>query len=200
MAVDGTAAYDGHGDLPPLVANTVAAARLAGFTTSCLPQQGRLLQILASGIGAGRIGETGTGYGTGLAWMVSAAHPGARIVGIERDPRRAQEAQFVLADDPRVDIICGDWRELVREAPFDLLVLDGGGQGKGSEPPLEPGDWMLPGGLIVIDDFTPMTSWPPAHGGKPDHARMHWLEHPRMRTTEVRITPTAASLLGLYTG
>jgi predicted O-methyltransferase YrrM len=200
MAVDGTAAHDRYGDLPPLVANAVAAARRAGFTTSCLPQQGRLLQVLARGVGAGKIGETGTGYGTGLAWMVSAAHPDARIVSIEHDPRRAQDALLVFANDPRVHIICGDWRELVREAPFDLLVLDGGGQGKGSQAPLEPGDWMLPGGLIVMDDFTPMTTWPPTHGGQPDHARMHWLQHPRMRATEVRVTPTTASLLGLYTG
>jgi predicted O-methyltransferase YrrM len=52
---------------------------------SCLPQHGRLLQLLAGGIGVGTIGETGTGYGVGLAWMASAAHPDARLFSIERD-------------------------------------------------------------------------------------------------------------------
>ena len=200
VAIDGTAAYDECSDLPPLVATTVSVARRVGFTKSCLPQHGRLLQVLASGVGPGKIGETGTGRGTGLAWMASAAHSNAQIFSIERDPRRAHEAQLLFAHDSRVCIICGDWRELVREAPFDLLALDGGGQGKGSESPLESADWMQPGGLIVMDDFTPMTRWPPSHGGQPDHARMHWLEHPQMRATEVRVAPTAASLLGFYTG
>jgi hypothetical protein len=31
----------------------------------------------------------------------------------------------VFANDPRVHVRCGDWRELIREAPFDMLVLDG---------------------------------------------------------------------------
>ncbi|WP_051808144.1 hypothetical protein [Actinoplanes subtropicus] len=37
---------------------------------------------------------------------------------------------------------------------FDLLVLDGGGQGKADEPPLRPADWLRSDALVVIDDFT----------------------------------------------
>jgi predicted O-methyltransferase YrrM len=68
---------------------------------------------------------------------------------------RRGQAQQVFADEPRVQIRCGDWRELAQQAPFDLLVLDGGGQGKGDEPPLEPAEWLRPGGVVVLDDFTP---------------------------------------------
>lgn len=53
---------------------------------------------------------------------------------------------------------------------------------------------------MVLDDFTPATSWPPIHDGQPDHARMYWLDHPRLRTTEVRVSPTAASLVARYIG
>jgi predicted O-methyltransferase YrrM len=199
MTIDGTAAYDACEGLPPLVAATVATARRAGFTMSCLPEQGRLLQLLAGGIGAGTIGETGTGFGTGLAWLASGADPDARLFSVERDPGRAREASSLFRDRPQVRVDCGDWRDLARHGPFDLLVLDGGGQGKGSEPPLDPGDWLRPGGLVVLDDFTPMRSWPPILHGQPDQARMYWLEHPRLRTTELRVTPTAATLIGVLT-
>lgn len=200
MATCGPAHYKMHADVPLRVAAAVAAARDAGFTKSCLPQQGRLLQVLAAGVGVGRIGETGTGFGVGLAWMVSAAHPQARLFSIDHDHHRARRAQQVFADEPRVQIRCGDWHDLSREAPFDMLVLDGGGQGKSDEPPLDPAGWLRPGGVVVLDDFTPMTTWPPHHDGRVDTARMFWLEHPRLRTTEVRVTPTAATIVAMYIG
>jgi hypothetical protein len=89
---------------------------------------------------------------------------------------------------------------LRRDGPFDLLVLDGGGQGKGAEPPLEPGEWLRPGGVVVIDDFTPMVSWPPTLDGEPDRARLYWLEHPRLRTAEIKVTESAATLIATYIG
>jgi hypothetical protein len=57
-----------------------------------------------------------------------------------------------------------------------------------------------PGGLVVIDDFTPMTGWPPHHEGGPDEARLYWLEHPRLWTAELRLSPAAATLVGTYIG
>jgi predicted O-methyltransferase YrrM len=61
LSLAGTAAYDGRADLPPLVAAAVALARRTSFAHSCRPEQGHLLRLLASGVGAGAIGETGTG-------------------------------------------------------------------------------------------------------------------------------------------
>lgn len=200
MAIGGTDRYQARNDLPPRVAAAALAARHDNFAASCLPEQGRLLQLLAAGVGAGRIAETGTGYGVGLAWMASTAHPDARLFSVERDQRRARRARQLFAEDGRVEVRCGDWRDLAGEAPFDLLVLDGGGQGKADEPPLRPAEWLRPGAVVVIDDFTPMTTWPPRHGGRLDEARMYWLEHPRLRTAEIRVTPTAASLLATYVG
>jgi len=200
MTIGGTAAHAGRTDLPALVEAAVAAAGAAGFGMSCLPEHGQLLRLLAAGVGAGKIGETGTGCGVGLAWLASGAHDGARLVSVERDESRARVAQAVFAGDRRVRVHCGDGRDLAGEAPFDLLVLDGGGQGKATGPPLEPADWLRPGGLVVLDDFTPMTGWPPTHDGQPDTARLYWLEHPRLRACEVRVTPTAASILATYTG
>lgn len=199
MTTRGTSAHAGL-DLPEAVRRAVAVARLAGFDNSCLPEQGGLLRVLASGVGAGKIGETGTGYGVGLSWLAAGAHPDATLTSVERDPSRAADAARLFAADPRVRVLRGDWRDLAAHGPFELLVLDGGGHGKGGDPPLDPADWLRPGGLVVIDDVTPATSWPPLHEGRPDTARLYWLDHPRMRAAEVRVTPTAATILATFIG
>ncbi|MER7274149.1 class I SAM-dependent methyltransferase [Dactylosporangium sp. NPDC000244] len=176
----------------------VDAARAAGFARSCRDEHGELLRVLARGVGDGVIGETGTGAGVGLAWLTAGAAPGARLVSIERDPARAAAAARLFRDEPRVEVVTGDWRSLRPYGPFDLLVLDGGGQGKGSEPPLDPAEWLRPGGLVVMDDFTPCTSWPPTYEGRVDEARQWWLTHPDLRATQVNVTPDAATLLATY--
>jgi predicted O-methyltransferase YrrM len=182
------------------VAAAVEEAVRAGFEGSCLPEHGQLLRVLAGGIGAGVIGETGTGCGVGLAWLATGAHLHARLISVERDPARAAVATSVFVDEPRVQLRVGDWRSLAETGPFDLLVLDGGGQGKGEEPPLDPHDWLRPGGLVVLDDFAPMTGWPPKYRGEPDTARMYWFDHPRLRAAEMRVTPEAATIVATYLG
>jgi predicted O-methyltransferase YrrM len=200
MTATGTAAYDAWANLPPTVAAAADLARRTGFEMSCPPEQGELLRILARGIGAGVIGETGTGCGVGLAWLASAAHPGAQIVSIERDPERAATVARLFHDDPRVRVCQGDWSELLGHEPFDLLVLDGGGQGKRGEPPLDPLAWMRPGGLIVIDDFTRSIGWPPMYGDRVDAARLYWLDHPAVRAAQISLAPEAATVVATVVG
>jgi predicted O-methyltransferase YrrM len=200
MSISGTAAYDARDDLPPQVAAAVALARAAQFPYSCLPEQGELLRILARGVGPAVIGETGTGCGVGLAWLATGAHPGARLVSIEREPDRAAAAAGLFRDNPSVEVHTGDWRDLRVHGPFQLLVLDGGGQGKGDEPPLDPADWLLPGGLLVIDDYTPVTGWPPRYAGRIDVSRQHWLDHLKLHATQVNVAPESATILAVYTG
>lgn len=175
----------------------------SGFEHSCLPEHGELLRVLARGVGAGRIGETGTGCGVGLAWLASGAHPDARLVSVELDQDRANSAAELFRDRPRVRVLAGGWRSLREYGPFDLLVLDGGGQGKGAEPgadAVDPAEWLNPGGLMVLDDFAPLHAWPPLFHGAVDVARTQWLDHPRLRATQVRVTPQWATLLATYTG
>ena len=113
----------------------VDLARRLGFANSCRPEHGRLLYALAAG--AGTIGETGTGCGVGLAWLASGARPGTRLVSVEIDTERAGLVASLFADLPHVAVLPGDWREIYRAAPFDLLVLDGGGQGRPGVRPEE---------------------------------------------------------------
>ena len=200
MSHGGTRAHLAAPDLPPLVRAAAHSAAAQGFEQSCLPEHGRLLALLAGGIGPGAIGETGTGGGVGLAWLASGAAPGARLVSVERDAALAANAGALFADRPGVRVLTGDWTELAAYAPFDLLALDGGGQGKGTEEPLDPATWLTLGGLLVIDDFTPMTTWPPVHDGRPDAARLHWLRHPRLAAAEVRVAPDAATIVATFLG
>lgn len=195
VSIQGTDAYRDLRDLPPLVEQAVTAARRGGFRKSCLPSHGRLLQLLAGGIGDGVIGETGTGCGVGLAWLASGARTGVRLVSIENDWLLADAARAVFGGVPAVSVLHGDWAELHAAGPFDLLVLDGGGQGKASEPPVSPREWLRPGGIIVMDDFTPSQTWPPMHDGRPDRSRLYWLEHPDLLATEIRTEPGAASIV-----
>jgi predicted O-methyltransferase YrrM len=203
MAMNGTAAHEGlaaAGELPALVGAAVALARESGFAYSSLPEHGELLRVLARGVGPGVIGETGTGCGVGLAWLASAAHPNARIISVEHDAERASRVAELFHDVPQVGILRGDWLELRGYGPFDLLALDGGGQGKGTDPAIEPAEWLRPGGLVVMDDFAPLSGWPPLFQGEVDEARRHWLDHPRMRATQVNVTPEWSALLAAYVG
>ena len=140
-----TDAYEGRGDLPTQVKAAVELATAAGFAYSCHPGQGAFLRTLVEGRGRAVIGETGTGYGVGLAWLAAGMRPGSRLISVERDPERAAAAASLFRGDPAIQVITGDWHELREYTPFDVLVLDGGGSGKGDEPPLEPAEWMKPG-------------------------------------------------------
>ncbi|MFI9272849.1 O-methyltransferase [Kitasatospora sp. NPDC052896] len=195
MSERGTDAHQDLPDLPPLVRRALDAARAHGFGHSCRPEQGRLISALAAGA-AGRIGETGTGCGVGLAWLASGAAPGTRLVSVERDPARAAVAAEVFAGLPQVEVVRADWTELYRRGPFDLLVLDGGGQGKDAGPAADPRRLLGPGGTLVVDDFTPSPGRPPLFRGRPDTARLHWLDHPDLRATELVLAPDLCSVVG----
>ncbi|HEY5395140.1 MAG TPA: class I SAM-dependent methyltransferase [Trebonia sp.] len=141
--------------------------------------------------------RTGTGCGVGLAWMFDAAGESASIVSVELDPGRAAASAALFAKQPNVRVLHGNWAELRDHGPFDLLVLDGGGKGKEPEddPPLDPAEgWLAVGGTIVLDDFIPFDRpGAPAH----DHAHRYWLGHPALQATELRLSPTLATLVGV---
>ena len=141
------------------------------------------------------IGETGTGYGVGLAWLAEGRPPGSRLISVEREPDRAAAAAGLFRDDPAVRVLTGDWRELRAHGPFDLLVLDSGGSGKGVEPPVDPAEWLTSRGTIVIDDFSPSTGWPPRYRGEVDTVRLHWLTHPRLHATQIAVDATAVTVV-----
>jgi predicted O-methyltransferase YrrM len=89
-------------------------------------------------------------------------------------------------------VLTDEWTAIASYQPFALLFLDGGGK---SDGPDAVADLMAPGGLVVMDDFTPAEDWPPSFQGEPDELRIAWLTEPRFVTAEVWVGPTEAVLL-----
>jgi predicted O-methyltransferase YrrM len=198
-----TALYAEQTDLPPLVARAVALANDLGFISCCTPAQGELLQVLARGRVGGVIGETGTGCGAGLAWMASVVGPETRLISAEIDATRAAACQALFAALPNVTVLHGDWRAIAEYGPFDLLFLDGGGSGKRADDrPADPVGLLKPGGTLILDDFhPPLEFWPEAalptdaDGRSTTAARRHWLQHPDLFATEIRVHPQVSAIL-----
>ena len=172
--------------LPPLVERALALSERAGFTRSCSPETGRLLQVLAGQRGRTRVAEIGTGCGVGSAWILSALDPDVPFVTVELDEQRAVEAAELLAGDANANVLQGDWQEVLsQEAPFDFLFADGG-RSKYHEEILS---LLAPGGTLFLDDLTPGYD-------EPDPVRELWLGHPRLLAAELQISPHEVVIVG----
>ncbi len=183
--------------VPERVVRARAAALAAGFPYSCSEPTGRLLAVLAAAKPGGRVGESGTGFGVGTAWLHSGmglVASGGRLVTVEREPDRAAAAAQVFADDDRVDVLTGDWRLLAGHAPFDVLFCDGGGK---RDDPDAVVDLLAPGGLLVLDDLTPTDDWPPLFEGAPDVLRLRYLTHPALVAVTVGVRAAEGALVAV---
>ena len=102
--------------VPPLVVRAKVTAEALGFSKSCRDGDGLLLHVLAGRRGVERVAEIGTGAGVGTAWLASALPPGVLLVTVERDGRLAGAAAELFADDTDVEVLRGDWREVLPPA------------------------------------------------------------------------------------
>lgn len=124
------------------------------------PNQGKLLQILASMQGARKILEIGTLGGYSTIWLARALPAGGRIVTLEANPHHAAVAKKNIACaglanvvDIRVGKAIETLPQLAQEglAPFDFIFID-------ADKPSNPDylTWALklsrPGTVIVGDN------------------------------------------------
>ena len=151
---------------------------------SSLREVQELLAVLAVGK---RVGEAGTAFGEGAAAMAATARS---VVTVECDPERAAIAEDRLRSLANVELLVGEWQELLPpRAPFELLFHDAGDF---KRAPVESGELVLsllaPGGLLVVDDMT---------SGRPELDPIReWVSgHPLLRATEVLTTPRLTALL-----
>ncbi|WP_426243941.1 O-methyltransferase [Nocardioides sp. LHG3406-4] len=179
-------------ELPEIVGRAFDVCRKAGYVSFCRNETGRLLATLAATRG-GTMAEFGTGCGVGTAWLRSGVRDDARIVTAELDPRLATAAAEIFQNDPSVDVLAADWSTLRDQGPFSLLFLDSG------EPDSVQvdvvADLVEPGGLVVLDDFTPCEIWPPIHRGRVDTLREGWLTDERFTAVEVMVASDAAAII-----
>jgi predicted O-methyltransferase YrrM len=179
-------------DLPDVVDRARRLSHRRGFVSSCRNETGRLLATLAA-TRSGTLAETGTGCGVGSAWLRSGMLADARLVTAEHDGKLVEDVRDIFAGDPLVTVLEADWKELSGYAPFSLLFLDvREAKHAGPESTLEI---VEPGGLVVLDDFTPYPGWPPMYHGRVDTMRQEWLSHPGFVTVEIMVAEDTAVLL-----
>ncbi|MDQ6686949.1 MAG: class I SAM-dependent methyltransferase [Actinomycetota bacterium] len=179
-------------ELPPIVSRAFEVSRKRGYASFCRNETGRLLATLAATRG-GTLAEFGTGCGVGTAWLRSGVPDGARILTAELDATLATAAAEIFTGDPQVEVVAADWSTLRDRGPFSLLFLD-------AREPKDAGvdavvDLIEPGGIVVLDDFTPCSSWPPVYEGRVDTLRERWLTDERFTTAEVMVAPDASVLI-----
>jgi predicted O-methyltransferase YrrM len=149
---------------------------------SSIPEVQRLLAVLAAGK---RAAEVGTAFGLGAEALASTAR---EVVTVEIDPERAREARTRLGGLANVELLVGDWAELLPpRGPFELLFMDGGGYKLDLAAAARMLELVEPGGLVVVDDMTP--------GYGPDPVRDLFFGHPEFVTAEILTTPETAALV-----
>ena len=177
--------------VPELVSSTLDLSRQRGFITSTRHETGRLLAALAASR-TGTLAELGTGTGVGSAWLSSGAPKESRIVSAELDPALAEDVQTIFSDVENVEIVAGDWSTLEQFAPFSLLFVD-------VREVMEQIDVLAgllePGGIAVLDDFTPSAFWPPIVDGQVDTVREQWLTDERFAAVELMIDEGASLVI-----
>jgi predicted O-methyltransferase YrrM len=149
---------------------------------SSIPEVQRLLAVLAAGR---RCAEMGTAYGEGAAAIASTA---ASLVTVERDRDRVAAARERLAGLDNVDLLEGDWRDVLpQRGPFEFLFLD---SGDWKEEPFRQRalDLVEPGGLLFKDDLTPQRPGP-------DPLREWFFGHQDLIASEILTTPEAAAII-----
>lgn len=179
-------------ELPAIVSRAFDVSRKRGYVSFCRNETGRLLATLAA-TRTGTLAEFGTGCGVGTAWLRSGVREDARILTAELDPTLAEAAAEIFVDDKQVEVLSADWSTMREHGPFSLLFLDA------REPKLAGADTVVdliePGGVVVLDDFTPCGSWPPVFAGRVDVLREQWLTDERFTTVEVMVASDASVLI-----
>jgi predicted O-methyltransferase YrrM len=129
----------------------------------------------------------------GAAWLSHGAREESRVVTAEVDESLADAVRDLFRDEPRVEVLTGDWGALRNHGPFSLLFLDvREAKRSGADMVAE---MLEPGGIVVLDDFTPCALWPPMYEGRVDTMREQWLTDERFTTVEVMVAVDAAVLI-----
>ena len=162
------------------------ATKKAGFNMPSEPKTGSLLATLAASKPAGNLLELGTGTGLATSWLLYGMDQQAHLMSVDNDAAVQTIAREQLASDPRVTFITSPGETFLREAKhdqYDLIFADAW-PGKYWDLDLALAA-LKPGGLYIIDDMLPQSSWPEGHAPKVDELRLILAQHPQLITTEM---------------
>ena len=128
---------------------------------------GQLLRTLVASKPGGNFLELGTGIGLSLSWMVDGMDHQSSILSIDNDPSLIEIVEKYFSSEQRVEIICADGSEWLKNYAgegFDLIFADTW-PGKYWDVELAL-DLINPGGIYLIDDMLPQNNWPEGHDKK----------------------------------
>lgn len=143
----------------PVLDAALAANEAAGLPAiDVAPVQGKLLQLLATMVGARRILEVGTLGGYSTVHLARALPDGGRLVSLEIDPHHAEVARSNLAragladrSEVRVGPAIDSLAAMRGDPPFDFVFID-------ADKPSNAAylcaalDLSRPGTAIVVDN------------------------------------------------
>ena len=171
--------------LPEQVVKAKQLAKENGFIYSCLDEVGQLLAVLTSSIKQGTIVEIGTGYGVGTAWIGANLTNKVSLISVDNDKNKIKSVK-ALFHQKNIKFVHSDWQEILKYAPFQFIFADGG-KAKEQYPELLV-DALADGGMVLIDDLTPIEYWSEEWKNKRDEVREYWLRHPNLQAVELRVT------------
>ena len=173
-------------DVPTLVSKALHNSLVSGWLNSTRTETGRLLATLA----ASRrriVAEASTGSVTGVAWLRSGAPDETHVICVEKDRTRAERARKALVGAD-IEVLDGGCEQLRQRGPLSLLYMCRTIAAKVDHDLVHA--LVEPGGMIVIDDFSPSTQWPPRdEAGRVDELRHDWLTDERFSSSEVVVAP-----------
>ncbi|MHA7100762.1 O-methyltransferase [Roseivirga pacifica] len=131
---------------------------------------GTLLKSLIASKPKSNILELGTGVSLSFAWMIEGLDEQSKLTSIDNDPQLTAIANDFFGNDPRLNLICVDGTEWIKNYSgdkFDLIFADAW-PGKYSELE-ETLELLKTGGFYVIDDMIPQPNWPEGHSEKAEN-------------------------------
>ena len=156
-------------DIPAIHSEIERKSKEVGFTMPSDMYIGTLLKTLISSKPAGKFLELGTGIGLSLSWMIDGMDENANLITVDNDSELISIAEQYFAKDERIEIICEDGTEWIKNYKgdkFDLVFADAW-PGKYSETDAIL-DLIKLGGFYIIDDMSAQPNWPEGHNENVD--------------------------------
>lgn len=152
---------------PSIHATIEAKCKEISFSMPSDLYVGSLLKTLVASKPSGNFLELGTGIGLSLSWMVDGMDDKSQFISIDNDPKLTEIVRDFFKLDHRVNILCQDGAEWIRNYSgdkFDLIFADAW-PGKYSDLN-ETLSLLKVGGIYIIDDMDEQPNWPEGHAEK----------------------------------
>jgi len=152
---------------PKVVKEIERKTRAIDFAMASDILTGSLLRTLATTKPSGNFLELGTGTGLSTTWILAGMDYSSRLITVDNNEKVVSIARQCLGDDPRVTFHVADGAAFIESLAgqaFDFIFAD---TWPGKFHHLEETLQLLKvGGLYIIDDMLPQSSWPEDHAPK----------------------------------